>query len=299
MVVPGQTVTNYLKTDRAFDPGNLAGSALALQAGIETIRFAVLADDERRCIALGDFRNNKVPLSAGFNEQVKSFGTFLDGVLEAVPWLTEPFVKNRVAWEGPSSTLVPSDLLVEGETWEYLSFSHRIEAGETVLSDRMKEPSAFNIFSVPEKIRESLAERFRPAGIRHHSTAFIAGALADHAHHQGKPVLYAYLWGQVIDLVFIDRDGLKFQNRFTCSSPEDGIYYILYVLQQFTVDPAHARVFLTGGIMEGDRLFSLLGKYVGHPSIPGSVHDIHLHGDLSDAPVHQWFTVLNLFRCGS
>jgi len=230
---------------------------------------------------------------------VRSFGSFLAGACEAVPWLCGSFARRWVAWEGMSSTLVPPPMLVPGEKWEYLSFGHRIEAGETVLYDRLSVPDAFNIYSVPEKIRELLAARFGPLTMFHYSTPFIAGAVADHARHQGRQVLYACLSERVLDLAFVDRQGLRFHNRFACSAPEDAIYYMIYVLQQFAADPEQARVILTGQVSASDRLFALLGKYVGNPAILPAIHDVHPCKDLEDAPLHEWFPVLNLFRCGS
>jgi len=297
MLLPGQPLTKYLKTDRSFDPANTAGLTLAIQAGANAIRGAVFEGTENRCIALADFSNTTTAGSSGLTEQVRSFTGFREGVCDTVPWLCGPFAKRWLAWEGKSSTLVPSDLMIPGEKWEYLSFGHRIEAGETVLSDRLSTPDAFNVYSMPEKIRELIISKFGSVGFFHYTTPLIAGALADHGRHLGKPVLYAYLSEQVIDLVLVDRSGLKFHNCFPCTAPEDAIYYIIYVLQQFSVDPEHAKVLLTGQVSAGDRLFVLLGKYVGNPAIPLSVHEVHPSKDLEEAPLHAWFPLLNLFRC--
>jgi hypothetical protein len=299
MVVNGQTLTKYLKTDRSFDNAKLTASTLALQAGMNAIRFAVFEGQENRCIALGDLRNNMTAVSAGLDEQVRSFGSFLEGACETVPWLCMQFRKTWLAWEGMNSTLVPCEMMVPNERWEYLSFGHRIEPGETVLSDRLTVPDAFNIYSVPEKVRELFTAKFGPVSLYHYSTPFLAGAIADHGRQQGKPVLYAYLSELFIDLAFIDRSGLKFHNRFSYSAPEDAIYYMIYVLQQFSMDPEQTKVLLTGQISAGDRLFTLLGKYVGNPVIPLSVHEVHPCKDLEDAPLHEWFPLLNLFRCAS
>jgi hypothetical protein len=183
--------------------------------------------------------------------------------------------------------------------WEYLAFGHKLEAGETVLSDRLESPDAFNIFSVPEKIRELLSLRFGTGRLYHHSTSFITGLLSDHTHRQGKPVLYAWLSGHAANLALADRDGLKIHNRFPYTAPEDVIYYLIYILQQFSVDPATARVVLTGQVSVEDALWKQLGKYIGDPVILPGIPDIHPGKDLEDAPVHEWFPLLNLFRCGS
>lgn len=299
MVVPGQTVTKYYKADRSFDSAKLIGSTLAFQAGVNAIRFAVFEGQENRCVALGDFRNPMTAFSAGLNEQVRSFGTFLEGVCETVPWLCGPIGKKWLAWEGMNSTLVPPGMLVQAEQWEYLSFGHRIEAGETVLSDRLADPDAFNIYSVPEKIRELLTTKFGSTRLYHYTTPFLEGVIADYSRHHGKPVLYAWLSEQSVDLAFVDRSGLKFHNRFAYSAPEDAIYYMIYVLQQFSVDPEQARVILTGQISAADRLYALLSKYIGNPVIPSSFIDIQPCKDLEDAPLHEWFPLLNLVRCGS
>ena len=299
MVIPGQTVVRNLRTCQGFGDAMAGSASLCVVAGVEAIRFAVLEGDDNRCLALGDLRNNTASVSAGLNEQVRSFSTFLDGACEAVPWLCGPFQRRWIAWEGMSSTLVPPSVMTPGERWEYLSFGHRMEAGETVLYDRLAVPDAFNIFSVPERIREMLASRFGVASLFHYSTPLIAGAVADHHRHQGRQALYAWLTERVLDLVLIDRQGLRFHNRFSCSAPEDAIYYMIYVLQQFGVDPEQARVILAGQVTESDRLVTLLGKYVGHPSVMNSVPDIRPCKELAEVPVHAWFPVLNLFRCGS
>lgn len=299
MVVPGQTVTKYLKTDRTFDKARLPDYALALQAGVNMMRFAVLDEKGTRCLALGGFANSFALVSVGLNEQVRSFGSFLDGVCETVPWLESQFGRKRIAWEGPNSTLVPAEMAIQDEMWEYLAFGHKLEAGEAVLTDRMEFPDAFNIFSVPEKIREMLVARFNTPKLFHHSTAFLSGALADFAHRQGKPALYAYLSANAVNMALADRDGLKIHNRFPYSAPEDVIYYMIYILQQFAVEPEHARIILTGQVTTADPLWALLGKYVGDPVILPGIADIHPGRDLEEAPIQEWFPLLNLFRCGS
>jgi hypothetical protein len=299
MAVPGQTVTKYLKSDRSFDKERLGDYSLALQAGVNAIRFAVLDEKGTHIIALGELENSHAVSTAGLNEQVRSFGTFLDAVCETVPWIVEPFGRIRLAWEGPNSTLVPAALAVQEEMWEYLAFGHKLEAGETVLTDRLTVPDAFNVFSVPEKIRELLTTRFSCPHLCHHTTAFLAGVLADIHHRQSKPALYAYLSGGAVNLAMADRDGLKIHNRFPFSAPEDVIYYMIYVLQQFSVEPGHARIVLTGQITPADPLWALLGKYVGDPVILPGIADIFPGKDLEEAPIHEWFPLLNLSRCGS
>jgi hypothetical protein len=299
MAAPVQTEAKSIRTDRSFDTGKIAGYSLALQAAANGIRFAVLDDKGHRFIVLGDLKNSAASFSAGLNEQVRSFENFLDGICTQVPWITGPFGNKRISWEGPHSTLVPAPLALREEMWEYLAFGHKLEAGETVLSDRLESPDAFNIFSVPEKIRELLSLRFGTGRLYHHSTSFIAGLLSDHAHRQGKPVLYAWLSGHAANLALADRDGLKIHNRFAYTAPEDVIYYLIYILQQFSVDPATARVVLTGQVSVEDALWKQLGKYIGDPVILPGIPDIHPGKDLEDAPVHEWFPLLNLFRCGS
>ncbi len=299
MGIPGQTVTSYFRTDRSFDKSKVSGYGLVIQAGVQAIRLAVLDDKGSRCIALGEFGNTLVTASAGLNDQVRSFEPFLDGVCEAVPWITDPFGSKWLAWTGPGSTLVPAPLASEGEMWEYLAFGHKVEAGETVLIDRLPEPDAFNIFSIPEKIRELLSLRFALTHLAHHSTAFIAGALADFRHRTGKPVLYAWLTEGSANLALISSEGLLIHNRFSFSAPEDVIYYLIYLLQQFGIEPEHGRVILTGEVTRAGPLWHLLGKYVAEPLILPGIAGIHPAKDLEEAPLHSWFIPLNLPLCGS
>jgi hypothetical protein len=299
MVVPGQTVTRYYRADRSFDTARTAEYRLAIQAGIHAFRIAVLDEKGSRCIVLGEFGNTTATASASLTDQTKSFNTFLDGVLEAVPWLIQPFGKRWLTWTGPSSTLVPARLAVREEMWQYLAFGYKLEAGETVLSDRLENLDAYNVYSIPEKIRELLSLRFALTDLSHHTTPFIAGSMADFSHRPGRPILYSWISDSSVNLALVGNGGLLIHNRFAFSAPEDVIYYVIYILQQFAVEPQHARVILTGDVTSSGLLWTLLGKYVGEPLILPGIQGIHPARDLEEAPIHQWFIPLNLPICGS
>lgn len=296
MIAPSLTITKTMITDRLFLPGKQSQYSLALQAGIRGVRLAVLDETGKNCLALGDLKNTMLTTGSGLTEQVRTFGSFLGGLEETVPWLFQPFARQKICWEGDTSALVPSAMLVPGNVWEYLSFGHRLEAGETVLFDPVTPLDAVNIFSIPEKIREMLTLKFNTQQICHLSTAFLSGALEDSRRMEDRPVLYTWLSGQSVDLALIGPGGLKIHNRFPYAATEDVVYYVLYILQQFAVAPEIARVILTGQLEPSGILPELLGKYVNEIIVPETVAGITPGKDLEQAPIHEWYPLFNLFH---
>ena len=299
MVIPGRIDKKVLIADRMFDPSKASQYTLLCQAGLNGMKLAVLDEKAGLCLALGDLRNDLAEVSAALPEQVRSFSAFMESAPEVVSWLPLSFGRTVCSWEGPSSTLVPEAMLVPGDMWEYLSFGHKVEAGETVMSDRLPDIGAVNVYAVPEKIREMLTRVLGVSRLFHFSTAFLEGALTDHLRYPERSVLYVYLSGESAEVALTGRNGLMIHNRFVCSAPEDVVYYLLYVLQQFAVPSGKATVILTGQITAADHLFELLGTYIGDPVIPKKINDIHCGKDLENVPVQEWFTLLNLLHCVS
>jgi len=299
MVIPGRIEKKLLVADRLFDPSKASQYTLLCQAGLSGMKLAVVDEKTGLCLALGDLRNDLAEASSALPDQVRSFSAFMESAPEVVSWLPLSFGRTVCSWEGPSSTLVPATLLVPGDMWEYLSFGHKVEAGETVMSDQLPDIGAVNVYAVPEKIREMLTRVLGVSRLFHFSTAFLEGALADHLRYPERPVLYVYLTGQSAEVALIGRNGLMIHNRFVCSAPEDVVYYLLYVLQQFAVPSGKATVVLTGRITAADHLFELLGTYIGDPVIPQKIKDIHGGKALENVPAQEWFTLLNLLRCVS
>lgn len=291
MTEPGPSIVPYLKTARSFDAGHCTEYRLNLQASIGTILFSVLNEAGDRCLALGSVRD-LARGSGGLVEQVRSFTSFLHRVMETMPWLEGPFCKKQIIWEGSASTLIPAELMIREHMWEYLAFSHKLEAGETVLSDELEHPAAFNVFSVPEKIRELLTNRFSTDRMTHFSTHFITGILNDYKRRQEHPVLYALISENHLDVALAGPEGLRIHNRFFFVTPEDVIYFLLSVLQQFSIEPQDARIALAGQVEAGSHLMELLEKYAGHTELLSAPPSVHVEKEIQDAPVRKWFCTL-------
>lgn len=294
-VIPatGLAPLRYLKTGPSFDRSRCEEYTLGFQAGIHRIQIAICDSDSSRCLALADLRNPMVPVSGGLVEQSRSMTSFVDRVTELVPWTLEPFRRKVILWEGSVSTLVPEEMMLKEERWEYLAFGHRLEAGEAVLSDRLGSLKAFNLFTIPEKVRELLSMRLQQEEIRHVSSPLIGSALKEGNRHPGKPLMHTFLSEKHMDIVLIRDKELLLHNRYSYITPEDCIYYILYVIQQFGIEPGEVRVMMTGLVAEESPLWKLVKTYTGHPEIVASIHGLHVDKGLEEVPLQAWYCLLN------
>ena len=69
---------------------------------------------------------------------------------------------------------------------------------------------------------------------------------------------------QYFELVVIQDNALKLANRFTYSSKEDFIYYILFTYEQLNLDREEDILYVAGQIEEGDDNYEMAFKYIRH-----------------------------------
>jgi len=100
-----------------------------------------------------------------------------------------------------------------------------------------------------------------------------------------------------VEISALKENNILFYNVFEISGTEDVLYYLLFTMEQFGLDPQVTRVAFSGEKNYDDPLIKALKKYIKHFSF--SVHDnsINMTGELSTLPSHFYFTLLNQHLC--
>lgn len=100
-----------------------------------------------------------------------------------------------------------------------------------------------------------------------------------------------------LELAIKENDGLQFYNVFNYTSNEDILYYLLFTMEQFGLNPLQLKLSVAGQLPVSDDLIKSLKKYIKHVSF--CVHDpsVKLSGELLQMPQHYYFTLLNQHIC--
>ena len=94
-----------------------------------------------------------------------------------------------------------------------------------------------------------------------HLTTTLLGVLLMH-NPQKKNAVYAHFDKDAFHLVIFKEGQLAFFNRFAFEEPIDMLYYLLFSLEQLSIDTETTPLYLLGDIIRNSERYYLIYKYV-------------------------------------
>lgn len=148
---------------------------------------------------------------------------------------------------------------------------------------------------VDQELIAVLERHFPAASIRHAGAVSISLFFSQHSLTGATVFLNCV--GNHMELMARKDSHLLFYNIFTHQSDEDILYYLLFALKQFGIDPAHCHLAVAGDRIVSDPLFATISRYVGQLSYCAHDASLTLKGDFVKLPSHCYFHVLNQHLC--
>jgi hypothetical protein len=110
-----------------------------------------------------------------------------------------------------------------------------------------------------------------------------------------SPRLQVHITPGQIYLIAVDAQKIVFFNAFPVLEPMDSLYFILRVLEDWGQQPASCHVRLSGHLLKGSPLFTLLDQYLGQLTFwSGDVAPLSLS---NDQPPHQFADLISFAAC--
>jgi hypothetical protein len=154
----------------------------------------------------------------------------------------QSFGSVMVALDSGKSMLVPKELFIESEMKTYLDFG--LSLPEEPVKDLIKNLPAYNIYSLPSGLLESLRMVFEKFQTVHISTAFIENILSE-SRNQRESGLIACLIGNSLHLAALDAGKFSFYNSFSVKTKEDFAYYLMAVAEEMNFHPEQINISLS------------------------------------------------------
>lgn len=159
------------------------------------------------------------------------------------------------------STLVPKSLFNEANAADYLKFNSKILKTDYIAHDVLEADNMVNVYVPYININNYIFETFGAFTYKHASTVFIDTLSSTKYNDQ---YIFINVEHNAMQLsVIIDND-LKLYNFFEFLTPEDFIYYILFVVEQLQLNPETINLCLSGIIDKDDDLYNIAYKYIRH-----------------------------------
>ncbi len=157
-------------------------------------------------------------------------------------------------------SLVPEHLYEKEQGPAILSYTCKLAKGEHIYSDHWQGSKAILVYASPLRLIEWIQKRFPNATIKHLGTA------VDELYQllpKDEQFAYLHVNPNTADFYLAQDGKLQWYNNFDFASEEDLLYFILYSLEQNRILPTELKLSLSGHSIKGDKLQTLLARYIG------------------------------------
>ncbi|MEQ8359723.1 MAG: DUF3822 family protein [Cytophagales bacterium] len=197
-------------------------------------------------------------------------------------------------------TLVPKELFIEKKASKLLAlnFSEFDARSKDTGFFKPNSGPAISVFSIPKKINTFLKKFYPKIKIQylHELTSTLEGIISWGA---GRPKVEfsAYLHNQNITIVCTDKGKIRFFNTFKYDNPEDAIYYLLSVIQEFDIKASQASLSFYGDVVKDSAIIKSAQKYIGEVHLGERPKLFYFNYEFDEIPSQWHFETFCAYLC--
>ncbi len=195
-------------------------------------------------------------------------------------FLKQPFESITVIHENELSTLVPKPLFDENYIADYLKFNSKILKTDYIAYDNLFVNDSVNVYVPYVNINNYFYDLFGAFEFKHVSSIVVETILSLEKHATTKKV-YLNVFKTHFQIIALDKNELLLYNAFEYNTEEDFIYYLLFTLEQLTLNPEQIKVVLMGDISETDKIYDVTYTYIKELSIFQQQHKFKLNDTIA------------------
>jgi len=285
--------TLYL-VDPSFDQGQISKYRLSILVTPDGFSFSVLDTRTRIFLALGCYEISSDSFTGSHAHHLLCDSITRE--LENNELLGLTYGRIDLVYASPKVTLVPPGFVHGNNYEEYFRFNHILDPSELIHHEEIPVGSVQAVFAYPACLEDVMQRKFSKAKPGSSAAALIQGLLKDNAHILKRQV-FINIWRHSFDIVIIQGTHLQYYNTFQRQTPEDLLYYVIFVLEQLGFIPAEEEVLLMGEISPDDADYKLLYQYVKYLEFVNLNSLADFSPVFSGVLVHQFYTLFNLPFC--
>lgn len=279
--------------DEAFALSQASYCNLYIALSQKAIRFAVADTVRNKFVVLEDYELITVFTPLQMAEQLRLITTE-NPLLQEQHWNVV-----RASFSNLHFTLVPETLYDPAHQQDYLRLHIELNTlQDVVLSYRHSGLEAINIFSVDAVAYKTLQETFGRQRVQVvHQTSALIRSILHHTDRSPARQMCIFVERNLVTILVVSQSGLEFCNVFQYQSPEDFIYFIVFVMQEQKLNPEQETLLVWGDITHDSSLFHILQKYVRHVKLGKKPADVEYSYKFHDMFDHRYFELYSLHLC--
>ena len=275
-----------IKDDR-FDVGNLANYELYIQLSSDRLRFAVLDASNQTFLWLEDYHIYTPFKESQFIESLKT-------IYKEHPFLAANFWKSiSLSVNSPYFTLIPNTYYNSEDAQKILNFAAGkvVVENEQVFEYKHSKFELVNLFAF-DKVWSSWIKEMYPA--RKIAPVHIVSTLIEGiSREKDFSGVHLYFEGNDIFIIYFKETKLYFCNKFYYRTPQDLLYYILFVVNELNL-PEDIRITFYGEITSFAENFLEISKYLPNLHFANSPNGLKFSQYFDEVPEHRYYSLFSM-----
>ena len=259
--------------DSEVDLGNVSNYHLSMIVGEGNLTFSVVDLSDSRCVALEEYDTTN-------SHEI---------LWEELGLSAAQFKSVSCAVNNNYATLIPTPFFREDDLAEFLGFNFSDEVEWNPAHDTLSTVDSHNVYHIDPALQRSLKNSFPGLKIQHYSTTLIETNI--------DQTVFLCLQPHTLHLMAWKEKQLLFCNHFDHQTPEDVVYYLLFVYEQLGLNPLEDHLAVAGKITVGNETWDLIAKYVKHVSVLEQPASMQLTAEFENSQYHIHFPLLMQHLC--
>ena len=233
---------------------------LSIQFSLDGFSFCIFDLELQEFIAYSAYTFNTR------NQDANSLLEDIKKVFKQEDLLLDKYEKVLVVHVNNLSAFVPFPLFDEDNLETYIKFNNKIYNNDYFVYDSVMNQDMVSVFVPYVNVNNFLIDQYGSFEYKHYSSILVENLLNDYASKLATS-FYVNVFNTHFEIIVSTAKKLVLYNTYTYNTPEDFIYYILFVMEQLKLDVEKVYVEVLGKINEESDLFTILYKYVRNVSV--------------------------------
>lgn len=275
------------KYDEALNPADSKNYKLSIQLSLDGFYFSIYHTSQNKFLSIETIGFSKTKTQDGFINWFHDF-------IKDHAWLKLTYEEVKLSVEINKSTLIPDPLFDLNELATYVNFNFKKEKGFKLNHDKIDVLEAHNVYAYPGELISCFEEYFPNLKFQSHSSSLIECLIVKfkNAIHQKRT--FVNVRKDFLDIVILDGKQLLYFNTFNFRTKEDFIYYVIFVIEQLSLNPEEIDLILLGLIDQQSGLFDMIYKYVRNIQFMPVDENWKYSYVFDEFPSHYYYNLLNL-----
>ena len=278
--MPETAVKIFSQFDESFHPEESDRYSLAIEIEKKKFSYCLLDIEKNKFVGVGSFHQP-------YNE-----------IIDSIRWIQNSFQSKRIIIANSRSTLIPAPLFIKEEKQDYLDFNMEREKDDIVLNDWLENLGIYNIYCIPGQLQNDINMYFPDAKLCHVSSVLMESLYVNYKNLMETGKIFLNVRDEEFDLMIFQGKQLNYFNSFSFKVPEDLAYYLIFVMEQMSLNPEETPLVLLGDTDKKSGIFDILFRYIRIIDFAGRNEIYNYSYVLNDIPGQFYYTLFNSQLCG-